>query len=560
MRDKYQDYTLTYDEFIEYNHKHQLLGRGGFGKVFKTTDSKNNVYAMKIIDIKEVTHRYMLETPMKPRINKHERYDNFQFRKHILTSLLNEVKIMKNLQHPNIISIYHYYMDDNDDTNNNNNNNNIDDDDDNDKDKILSTPQRNPINSQNLYIIMEYSSHGSLLQYIRSQPNRHISEFVSSGITLNILDGLAYLASLSIIHGDIKAANLLIFPKGIIKLCDFGLSFQWDDENSDDYNEDVQDDNKRLQKIATNGSAYWLAPEIILHRMATPKSDIWSLGSTIIEMLTGYPPFSKKGPLSACHAVGSGTKVEYPIGLSKDCISFLDECFQYDPTLRSRAKTLQNHNWIKHTKKNILEFVEIDNDSDNNDTDLGLEYDKINDMEFKRNKNPVSFKKNKTQLDSFKEKHEDFQFNESELDVSLLEITNNKESYNNFTTIKKLYQINQLKLEELKHINVIEEMMDMDELREHYIPMVMKLLLKSPDIPDRIARTEQLLRIGKEFLRMHPLQLRQLCLSGCLVPLAIAKQEHRLNIETIRLVQKLVLGTFKTRGEEWLSASGFKAL
>lgn len=411
---QYDQYTLSHDEFLKYNNKQQLLGNGGFGKVYKILDDKNCVYAMKIIDIKEVTNRYMLESPMVARTRSNSpcnvvKYNNNELRKHILNSLLNEVKIMRELKHPNIVSIFHYYIDKNNEGTNYYNNN--------PHNNGMMTPLRNTLMSQYLYIIMEYSPYGSLLKYIRLQQNKSLPELVTAGITFNILNALVYLANLSIVHGDIKAANILIFPDGVIKICDFGLSFQWDDENSDDYNEDIQDDNKRLQKIATNGSAYWLAPEIILHRMATPKSDIWSLGATIIEMLTGHPPFSNKGPLSACHAVGSGTKIQYPNGINKNCEGFLNECFQYNPILRPRAKSLIEHPWIKHSNKNIMKYVELENEENEIDVDENsfehiISRSKTNSNNNNNDNN--NGRRNKL-LESFKEEENDYKFNENDL-------------------------------------------------------------------------------------------------------------------------------------------------
>ena len=547
MRKK-EDYTLTHDEFAKFNNKLQLLGNGGFGRVYKikcATDKKR-IYAMKVINIQEVTHRYMLESPMKksskPNTPARNPEMRNELRQHILCSLLNEVEIMRGLSHRNIVSIFHYYMEGYISH---------------ERDKIPSSATPKHFNHtlpspQHLYIIMEYSAHGSLLKYIRSHPRQCLPELISAGITSQILEGLVYLASLSIVHGDIKAANVLLFPHGVIKLCDFGLSFQWDDENTEDYDDyhhvSKANSNKQLQKIATNGSAYWLAPEIILHRMATPKSDIWSLGATVIEMLTGFPPFSNRGPLSACHAVGSGAKIDYPRGISEDCKLFLDSCFHYNPTLRSRARTLKNQPWIKHVKTNILGFIEMNTDDDDGE---GLDDIKLDVLPNTHNEQEIE-KKQLYMLESFKEKDRDFEFSDADFDVTTLHMNDgmpgNKHS--------KLKRIDKLSHTELGNLHIVNDDNEFKILKINYLPALISTLQSSA--PDNIRRAEQLLTLGEKYLQSHPEELKRFCLSGSLVPLSTARRDGHLGEDTIRLVQQLVWDGFQSRGREWLLAAGLE--
>lgn len=541
-------YALTHEEFLEYDHKKQLLGHGGFGKVYKVKN-KSKVYAMKVIDINEVTQRYMLESPMKmtrPKPNTSARNvicSQNELKQNILNSLLNEVKIMKELKHPNVVSIFHYYIDESQKMESKPN-------------IISSTPYQ--INSmlghRNLYIIMEYTSYGSLLNYIKIQQGKHLTEVISAGITSQILDGLIYLSSLNIIHGDIKAANILIFPNGIIKIADFGLSFQWDDENLTGNDENDEEpisksenagNNKRLQQIATNGSAYWLAPEIILHRMATPKSDIWSLGATIIEMLTGSPPFSNKGPLTACHAVGSGSKIEYPNGLTKECRSFLDCCFTYDPTSRPRAKKLKMHIWIKHIKTNILGFVEMD-DANNEEDGIDDSIYLMNNTKKQRDDVEKQLEKKNKLLESFKEDNGDFQFNDNDFLFGKPEILAKK------NPLPELTYLDKLSILQLKDIDTISDDSYDDVLEAHYTSCLINILNEKYS-DDCVQRAEQVIRIGQGFLKRHRDEVKRVCLSGCLVPLSLG-----LEGGTRRLVADLVVETWGARGLEWLMVCGFK--
>jgi serine/threonine protein kinase len=100
------------------------------------------------------------------------------------------------------------------------------------------------------------------------------------------LEGLVYLHEQGVIHRDIKAANILTTKEGHVKLADFGVakkSVPGGEEDNDD----------------PAGSPYWMAPEIIELNGATTKSDIWSVGCTIIELATGAPPYFDLDPTPA---------------------------------------------------------------------------------------------------------------------------------------------------------------------------------------------------------------------------------------------------------------------
>ncbi|XP_059153056.1 mitogen-activated protein kinase kinase kinase 3-like [Physella acuta] len=113
------------------------------------------------------------------------------------------------------------------------------------------------------------------------EENGVLSEETTSLFTYQILKGLIYLHDNLIIHRDIKGANILLDQDLKIKLADFGIS-------------------KILRNQTTNtsemGTVKWMAPEIINEKPYDFKVDIWSVGATVVEMVTGSPPFPDQQP------------------------------------------------------------------------------------------------------------------------------------------------------------------------------------------------------------------------------------------------------------------------
>jgi serine/threonine protein kinase len=93
-----------------------------------------------------------------------------------------------------------------------------------------------------------------------------------------VLEGLDYLHHNGIVHCNLKAANMLVSQSGEVKLSDIGISLYL----------------RAIEHVDTWGASCmpnWAAPEVIEVRPVSTKSDIWSLGCTIIELLTGRPPY-----------------------------------------------------------------------------------------------------------------------------------------------------------------------------------------------------------------------------------------------------------------------------
>lgn len=122
-----------------------------------------------------------------------------------------------------------------------------------------------------------YAESGSLGQTLKAFGR--LNERLVAGYVVKILEGLHYLHECQVVHCDLKAANILTTKTGNIKLSDFGVSLN------------LRAMEGELDNVA--GTPNWMAPEVIELKGASPKSDIWSLGCTVIELLTGRPPYGE---------------------------------------------------------------------------------------------------------------------------------------------------------------------------------------------------------------------------------------------------------------------------
>lgn len=161
-------------------------------------------------------------------------------------------------------------------------------------------------------------------------------EHLAALYTAQVLKGLEFLHEQGTIHRDIKGANILTTKDGLAKLADFGVATKVA---------------KLEDKLSIVGTPNWMAPEVIELNGATTASDIWSVGCTVIELLTGNPPYHRLDHMQTLYAIVNRDYPPIPEGITPLAQDFLIQCFQRDHNLRVTAKNLLKHAWLAENKK-----------------------------------------------------------------------------------------------------------------------------------------------------------------------------------------------------------------
>ncbi|GBG30421.1 Protein kinase, putative [Hondaea fermentalgiana] len=160
---------------------------------------------------------------------------------------------------------------------------------------------------------------------------------VVAGITL----GLDYVHNKNIIHRDIKAGNVLLNQAGHVKLADFGVSAL------------VQ---SRFDRCHTAiGAPFWMSPECISEEAYDGRTDIWSLGITVIEMAEGRPPNSHIHPMRALFLIPTQRppKFSEPTKWSRDMREFLEASLTKAHDERPTAAQMLGYKFIAKTTKKL---------------------------------------------------------------------------------------------------------------------------------------------------------------------------------------------------------------
>ena len=264
-----------------------MLGNGSFGKVrlYRDKNYKELLFAIKTL--------------------KKEGITSYHF-----SLLKQEVDILSNMDHPNIVKYFGIFEDD-----------------------------------YFIHIVMEYLKGQDLSKIISLKNYTDFNENQMGQIIHQLLKALSFIHSKNIIHRDIKPENILFSDKRNIfslKLIDFGLAtFQ-------------------EQEKKTAGTPMYMSPEMVDGK-GTYVSDIWSVGVVVYQMVTGKLPFdggeNDENQILYEHIKNDEYNKEKlnNVECSEDVKDFIDKALQKDIKKRMTVQEALNHPWIKKFNVNSLD-------------------------------------------------------------------------------------------------------------------------------------------------------------------------------------------------------------
>jgi len=215
----------------------ELLGRGGMAEVRKGTDSRLG----RVVAVKRLRTDLASDATFQARFRR-------------------EAQSSASLNHPSIVAVY----------------------DTGEEEATDGSGVAQP------YIVMEYVAGRTLREILRE--GRKILPERALEITSGVLSALDYSHRAGIIHRDIKPGNVMLTPSGDVKVMDFGIARAISDASS-----------TMTQTAAVVGTAQYLSPEQARGETVDSRSDVYSAGCLLYELLTGRPPFVGDSPVAVAY-------------------------------------------------------------------------------------------------------------------------------------------------------------------------------------------------------------------------------------------------------------------
>ncbi|XP_037081593.1 MAP/microtubule affinity-regulating kinase 3-like isoform X2 [Pollicipes pollicipes] len=236
--------------------------------------------------------------------------DKTQLNPGSLQKLFREVRIMKMLDHPNIVKLY----------------------------QVIET-------KKTLYLVMEYASGGEVFDYLVF--HGRMKEKEARLKFRQIVSAVQYCHQKKIIHRDLKAENLLLDSQMNIKIADFGFSNEFTPGS-------------KLDTFC--GSPPYAAPELFQGKKYDgPEVDVWSLGVILYTLVSGSLPFDGSNLKDLRERVLRG-KYRIPFYMSTDCENLLRKFLVLNPTKRASLEAIMRDKWMNSgcNEDELKPYVEPD--------------------------------------------------------------------------------------------------------------------------------------------------------------------------------------------------------
>lgn len=240
-------------------------------------------------------------------------------KKSIKSNVKREFLVLKKLDHPNIVKLH---------------------------DLIIDT------NYNNIYFVFDYFKNGDLAQFLDNKP---LKEKFCKKYSKQLADGLKYLLDNNILHRDLKPQNILLTDDYNIKIADFGFARKVD---------------KNMLLNTLCGSPMYMAPEIINKQDYSIKSDLWSVGIIIYQMIYGKVPFDVGNFVQLIQKVNN-EKINYKVDqieISKNGLNLIQNLLQINVDNRLSWDGFFYHPWftlddLLLEENNLLDFSISNNNS-----------------------------------------------------------------------------------------------------------------------------------------------------------------------------------------------------
>ena len=225
----------------------KLIGKGSFGEVYKVSKD-NKFYALKIYQI------------------KNDGSNSANENKENIKSIENEIKILSQLDNPFIVKLYEVFSSK-------------------PNSELLKNNEEEDDEEQMMCLVLELCENGDLNDKIKEkkQKNEKFTENEILHYFYEILQGLYYLHKNRVIHRDLKTLNIFLTENNHIKIGDFGVSKKLINNN--------------IYAYTFVGTPYYLSPEICQNKPYDEKSDVWSLGVVLYELITLNKPFDSESQM-----------------------------------------------------------------------------------------------------------------------------------------------------------------------------------------------------------------------------------------------------------------------